>query len=724
MAWRAINSRPSPPGAVEAASKDSREPAEQSSTTYSHPHRRCKWEGCRSKEVSFGDIHCQEHKRQHHQGGTPLPGKNQALSGSSSTLLETPQTPTAARLKDRVTDSGMSNKPFFSGALPVKEKKQLSDKHTARKTVKQPSNFGQNNIPSPMSPARRPPTDVPPISPRPTKRQRLPDVVNIPESCPISDSSSFCENGIPRPSTREDFALRPKKKEVASQSTRSKAYNDQRQSHRGSRPSSSTHRTLPPIQKAQTIPFNRNVGSGPLVIDLTGDNGSEPRLPHPKPQAPPKSHVLNDVIEGHRQHQVHPRVLPDPSLQRKDPVIPDDTQRLEGPSQVGGASRSWNERSLDQGSSNAQVQVQKSSQRIHSSAPAAQSTSNPALGIPFESQVIGQAPCAPTSVNAPGPVRMDQASFAVSQNNLPPITKRQPANEIRQFPVEKKSLVPIGSHAGALQTGKNTTNKSTDSTAPIAPILDKPIAPQLEATGTASLHLTSDKQLPFRNSEAGPIPPTDHHPPAPMAIHAPLSAHLGGREWKKMSPEERRLYWVSQHDPEQFDAHIYSENNRPFRPGDILFGKPYDELASRPKRPATHFDYINPQHHYAQELPEEWHQQKQKEISARRNRKIDPGEASKGVLQRKQTAPKIDQKSRRDLPLRVRQNPQWLAAVDVMDQIAAQIREKDKRKILRQNGRKGKARRASNVELNINTDMGSSRQPSNDTNTRASSRGT
>jgi hypothetical protein len=731
MAWRAINSRPSPPGAVEAASKNSSEPAEQSSTTHSHPHQTCKWEGCRSNEVSLGDIHCQEHKRQNHQGGTPLPGKNQALSGSSSIPLEKPPNPTVARLKDRVTDSGSSSKPIFSGASPVKEKKQLSDKHTARKTVKQPSNVGQSIVSSPMSPARRPPIDVPSINPRPTKRQRLPDVVNIPEPRPILDSSSFCENGIPRPSTRgmfrqpeertyklsavEDFALRPKKKEVASQSTRSKAHNDQRQLHRGgSRPSSSTHRTLPPIEKAQTIPFNRNVVSEHLVIDLTGDNGSDPRLPHHK-QAPPKSHALN-VIEGHRKHQMHPRLLPDPSLQRKDLVIPDDKQRLEGSSQVCGASRAWNERSLDQGSSNAQVQ--KSSQKLHSSAPVAQPTSNPAPGIPFESQLIGQAPCAPTSVDAPGPVRVDQASLAVSQDSLPPITKRQPANEICQFPVKKKSSVPMESQADALQTGQNMTNRLTDSTAPIAPILDKPIAPQHEATGSASLHLTSEKQLPFPNSGSGPVPP------APMAIRAPLSAHLGGREWKKMSPEERRLYWVSRHDSEQFDAQIYSENNRPFRPGDILFGKPYDELPLRPKRPATHFDYINPRHHYAQELPEEWHQQKQKEILARCNRKIGPGEATKRVPQRKPAAPKVDQNPRRDLPLRVRQNPQWLAAVDVMDQIAAQIREIDKRKILRQNGRKGKTRRTPNVGLDINADMDSSRQPSNDTNTRTSSRGT
>lgn len=419
------------------------------------------------------------------------------------------------------------------------------------------------------------------------------------------------------------------------------------------------------------MPFNRNVGSGPLVIDLTGDNGPEPRSPYPKPQAPPQSHAPNNVIEGHRKPQIQPRVLPDPTLERKYTVMPDEKQRLEESSQAGKASRAWNECSVDQGSSNAQSQ--NVLQGIQSNTPAPQPTLSPAPGIPFESRVNGP-------LNAPVSVRMDQAGVGVSKDTLPPITKRQPVNEIRQFSVAKESSVPIGSHAGIVQTGQTSANKSTDSTAPIAPILDKPIAPQLEATGTALLHPTSEKQLSDLNSEPGPIPPTDHHPPTPMDINAPLSTDLGGREWKKMSPEERRLYWVSRHDPEQFDAQIYSENNRPFRPGDILFGKTDDELPLRPKRPATHFDYINPQHHYAQEFSEEWHQQKQEEITARHNRKMDPNEANKQVLQPKQAAPKVDQKPRRDLPLRVRQNPQWLASVDILDQIAAQMREKDKKK--------------------------------------------
>ncbi|KAI0971914.1 hypothetical protein F4678DRAFT_478918 [Xylaria arbuscula] len=165
----------------------------------------------------------------------------------------------------------------------------------------------------------------------------------------------------------------------------------------------------------------------------------------------------------------------------------------------------------------------------------------------------------------------------------------------------------------------------------------------------------------------------------------PLSALLGGREWVKMTPEERRLFWVSQHNADAFDAAIYSENNRPFRPGDVLFGLPEHMLPPRPTRPATHYNYINPRPRWSQQGHKKGYQAKQNKISGRGVTKQNLGKAVTRAAERKQAelVPSSTRK-REGLPRRVRDNPKWLAALDVLDNIEGQARAKRLGKVYRE----------------------------------------
>ncbi|KAI0152830.1 hypothetical protein GGR57DRAFT_159434 [Xylariaceae sp. FL1272] len=144
------------------------------------------------------------------------------------------------------------------------------------------------------------------------------------------------------------------------------------------------------------------------------------------------------------------------------------------------------------------------------------------------------------------------------------------------------------------------------------------------------------------------------------------SSSLRPGEWRKMTPEQRRQYHISRHDPRKFDAAIYSENNRPFRPGDPLFGISLHDLRAlqpnRPKpRPATHWAQINPHVHYTQERSEAWFQQKQEEIRARGNRKTRLGKYIERTAKRTREAgvPEFDYDG---LPQRVKDNPKWVEA--------------------------------------------------------------
>ncbi|KAI0445354.1 hypothetical protein F4803DRAFT_560246 [Xylaria telfairii] len=654
--------------------------------------RRCHWEGCYSFDVMSGGEYCLEHKTQSIQGRRPQSDKNQAFSGSSS------NSPLG------LTKNSFSINPLVSGtASPTNEKKQLPDKHTARKSAKQPPNPGQSYIASATSPLRKPSVDTLPGNPRPAKRPRPSGVPNLAGSYPRSDSSSFSENGIPHLSSRgmfrqseertyklsavDDFALRPKKKEAANESARSKPYNDQRQLHRGDGNLSNASRPAPTSSKPpQAASLKRNVHSGSFVIDLTREDDPVPPLPQPKLQPSPNNHAPNGITACPQKPQRSPNGNLNVSCEQKDNPASDNKQRCEDPqlSQSGGISQAHQ----GQGRFVEQVResrTQKPLQNVVAGASTAQSTSKPQNGIISEAPISKQKPNMPALHNGIRPVHMNSSNTSAHEHNSPPTKDRQLTNGIHQPSLNEKTSGSVNSSPGTSVTEQTMAKKTTKTKAPSKPIPDAPTTTQLQPTKTAPQQQTKIRQ-------------------------GPLSALLGGREWKKMSPEERRLFWVSQHDPEKLDAHIYSENNRPFRPGDPLFGLANNALPSRPQRPATHFDYIDPRTHYSHQRSEEWYLEKQKEISARGNRKIDLGEAVKRAVHRKRGISKPSQKQKQDsLPQRVRENPKWLKALEVLEQIEAQVRKKrETSQTGREKTDKGKAKAITTAELDSDTDMQSS----------------
>ncbi|KAI1748077.1 hypothetical protein F4782DRAFT_387700 [Xylaria castorea] len=653
-----------------------------------HEPRICHWEGCFSFDVILGGVYCLEHKAQYHQGHRPQSDKNQAFSNSSSNSpLGLPR-------------NSFSINPFSSGtASPTNEKKQLPDKHTARKSVKQPSNSGQAHIASATSPARKPSVDILPANPRPVKRQRPTGVPNVSGLYSRSDSSSFSENGISHLSSRgmfrqseertyklsavDDFALRPKKKEAANESARSKLY-DQRQSHRGDIHLSNSGRPVPTSSKPpQPTSLKSSVRSGSFVIDLTRDDDSGPPLPRPKFKPSPNNHTPNGITAGLQKPQRPSNKSHYLPCEQKDIPASENKQLCEGPPlfQPGGNSQTHHGHLVEQ---TRDLRTQNPLQNVISSAPTVQPTSKPLNGIISEAPISKQKSNMPALNNDLGPVHMNSSDTSTRQHNLPPIKDRQLTNGIHPPSLDEKSSAPVDSSLGASVVEQMMAKKIIKPSVQSEPIPDAPPTP-FKAMPVAPLQQTTIRQ-------------------------GGLSALLGGREWKKMLPEERRLFWVSQHDAGKLDAQIYSENNRPFRPGDPLFGADVDTLPSRPQRPAAHFDYIDPRTHHSHQQSEEWYQRKQKEIAARDNRKTDLGEVVKRAVQRKQAASKPNQKRKRDsLPQRVRENPKWLKAIEVLEQIEAQARNnKEASQPRREKTAKGKAKATPTIELDSDTDMQSS----------------
>lgn len=622
----------------------------------------------------FGGGYCQEHKKQNRQGRPWQSDKEPTFPGPSSNPPPgLPSNPiTAARLASRASQNYLLNKVPSSGtSSPTKERKQLSERHTARKTVKQQSNLGQPLSASPTSPVQPPSVDTLSPNPRPVKKQRLSGLPNVSELYPRTDSSSFSENGIPHASKRDDFALRPKNKAAANESARSKVNNDQRQLHRGeSRLSSSIRQTQPLSKPPQTTGLSRNVSSASFVIDLTGDDDPEPLLPPSKPQVSPQNYVSGGIAVGYQKPQKLSDGNPRLPYKQSDSTLPDNKQRRDWISQPqpGGVSQAQNTRFVEQDSN---PHTQKLPQNITPSAPTVQTTSKLTKGISSETPISKQMPHSSTLKISTGPVRKNPSTNSTHQQD------NYLANGVRQISLDMTNAPAINSTLGASEMEQMATKKPINSipTAQVDPILVAPMTTQPEALQISLPQQTNGTQALFQTVELTPVISTNECQPITIISECPLSALLGGRVWKKMSPEERRLFWVSQHNPEKFDAQIYSENNRPFRPGDALFGIAVDALPWRSKQPAKHFDYIDPRKHYSHLQSKAWYLRKRKEISARGTQKTNFGNAVKRAVERKRTAPKLDQTQNWDyLPQRVRDNPKWLASVELLERLEAQAR--------------------------------------------------
>ncbi|KAI0873728.1 hypothetical protein GGS24DRAFT_379277 [Hypoxylon argillaceum] len=658
-----------------------------------HPPK-CKWEGCRSYNVVAGSEYCLEHKGQYHRVRPLQPDKGQAfLTSSSNPRPGLLGNPTTTRIVNRSTENGPMNKPPPSGTTsPTKEKKLLSDKHTARKSVKQPPILGQPHVASPTSPVRGPSIDIQSSDPRPAKKQRLSSIPNVSELYSRSESSSFSENGIPHPSKRgmfrqseertyrlsavDDFALRPKKKEATNESARSKAYSGLRQLHRGESHLSSSSRQTPPSSRLpQSAGHSGSARSSSLVIDLTVDDDLQPPLPRLKPQPSPKNPTPNGIEVGQQKPQRFSNGNRGLACEGKELVVLENKQRRDGPlnTQPSGVPQIQQRRFVGESSN---PHTQKPPENVISDVPTVQATLKPANGISSETSISKQMPHSLALKNGTGSVHYEFSRNSTQEASLP-TKENHSTNGTRQFPLNEKNAAPVNSAPGTSERKEMAIKKITKSIVRANPIPATPITPELEASRVTLSHSNTGRQVPVQGVDHAPTPPIDEHQPITIISQGPLSAALGGRVWKKMSPEERRLFWVSQHDPEKLDAQIYSENNRPFRPGDDLFGVADDALPLRPKRPATHFDYINPRTHYSHQESEALYLQKQKEFPARGNRKTRFGEAIKRGVLRKQAAPKPSQKQKRDkLPQRVRDNPKWLAALDVLERLESQARDK------------------------------------------------
>ncbi|KAI1364867.1 hypothetical protein F5Y08DRAFT_198065 [Xylaria arbuscula] len=535
----------------------------------------------------------------------------------------------------------------------------------------------------------------------------------------------------------DDFALRPKKKDGAIEPARSNASKDQRQPNQnGSRPSSSSQQAPASGQRPQSAGLNGTVrpashatSSASIMIDLTADDSERPlsrAKPQLQPPPPPKNFIPNGItgVDHQTRNELHE------GNHIRNLVTPDNNQAREGLAQPRGIAQVKHGPSVEQASRN--LHVHKPPQSVIPGAPSnthiAQGTRPQINGASPKPPGNQQKPNATTRNNDMRPVHMDSSDPAKNPLNPPPIKQNQAINGISRPSVEEKTSMPIKGW-----TPINSVNRSVvipDNNPVIKPVTNavrngtrteqsavKKIvkaAAQTPAIPAATDTLPQEARVmaPVENRRKEPPVEPLKEPPIPAITRIPsippipskqtvqstpvvtltemsqppqaaatkqgsLTALLGGREWKKMSPEERRRFWVSQHDPVWFDAQIYSENNRPFRPGDPLFGLPEHALPPRPTQPATHFSYIDPRPCATPHRFDSWLKKKKEEIAARGNRKANFGKAIKRAAQRKRAAAAPTEDQRRDtLPQRVRDNPNWLASVDILDQIAAQIREK------------------------------------------------
>ncbi|KAI1439607.1 hypothetical protein F5Y02DRAFT_54357 [Annulohypoxylon stygium] len=168
------------------------------------------------------------------------------------------------------------------------------------------------------------------------------------------------------------------------------------------------------------------------------------------------------------------------------------------------------------------------------------------------------------------------------------------------------------------------------------------------------------------------------------AAEPSLGAMIRGQSWKYTKPEDKRQILISKHDPEKFDSYIYSKNNEPFRPGSASFGLPRWMQPPRPTRPATHFAHIDPRVHWSHPRTKKWHMRKQNEIRARGTRKDNFGQVAARAARRKRE----EGCPMPPLPDRVKNNPQWLAAVEELDEMAEEYHAQKREKLRERKTRK------------------------------------
>ncbi|KAI2638750.1 hypothetical protein GGS26DRAFT_542756 [Hypomontagnella submonticulosa] len=174
-----------------------------------------------------------------------------------------------------------------------------------------------------------------------------------------------------------------------------------------------------------------------------------------------------------------------------------------------------------------------------------------------------------------------------------------------------------------------------------------------------------------RNNEVGQ--------PANITTAVPSPAFTAsGQFQKEKSLEEQQQNPITKHDSKKLDSYIYNKQNEPFRPGSASFGVPAYHLPPRPTQSAAAFTYIDPRVHWNHHHSAKWHLEKQRNIRERGTRKTNFGRAAARLAKRKRE--EGDQAPEMALPERVMSNPQWLAAIDVLEEMEGKMKERRRAK--------------------------------------------
>ncbi|KAI1635335.1 hypothetical protein F4809DRAFT_642576 [Biscogniauxia mediterranea] len=702
----------------------------------SHPLSECQFEGCQFTALPDG-RYCLDHQRRESML------KAVAATASTPPIKTTPQPdrdftmhPSPQQQKSPVSESAgktdpstqklgdaITVKPSTATSVSPNAKRQLPDKHVARKTTKVSHHQGSSH--EQLSPSSNR-TSVSEASTstsnaRPTKKLKISIESNRPEP-QMSNSSTIMDSrrhvspeSVHRYSEERhgglesavDFALRPKSISL-DESSKVKRHVDQGSVLNRERTHKSPPRNLyAPNNNAGRPRFPGHVGDNSHVIDLTEDDVGTHHSHgqgYPAHRRPTNGHMthhehLNEhnKASGHNQASGHAPVSV-PGLREDDPRLKVWTNhRLRSPPLGHFGAR-----------------PKRKLQDIHI-LPSNKQSPGPNIAPSNNIAQGGVKSTAPSLQPRPNP----ESNPGLSQTTSPAINLSGLSSS------EPRS-------AGGHQMNETYASKRVQS-----PLLNPPGRPPIDGGHTSAIHEKSMTPPPIQQiviePEISRLPKTNgihkEHPPRP---HTPLNSSTTSSEptrhphllskllprekpsWKHLTPEERRRARVAQHDPIQFDSYIYSELNRPNRPGDPLFYMPEYARPSHPTRPATHFDYIDPRIHWNRPRSEQWLRNKREEIASRGTRKAEAnfGRAAAHMARRKEANASAN--IRVALPERVCRNPQWMAAVNVLDEIAAQHhqwerqrmrKEKEKQKDQEDAGRTADDADADAMDVDMNVNV-------------------
>ncbi|KAI0383296.1 hypothetical protein F5Y04DRAFT_32253 [Hypomontagnella monticulosa] len=549
------------------------------------------------------------------------------------------RSPTMAPREEKLGDA-ITVKTSHAPAKPPSDKKQLSAKGVARKTtgpISSKLNFG---LPRDSNPA----AEIAGLTP---KKRRLPTHVE-------KEQGSRAPGRVPGFPTRDvestaasDFALRPKKENSASleMPPRHKTCDNQ------DNPVLKSSYRDPP--RKQQVLYN----SPKTVIDLTGDD---------------------DILPQSSRNGFRPLGLNHKG--RSTEVKPPGQINTHGqnePSYIHDISSNSVSRTLPKKPNEAAAPRPTAQGNPQHSRPPPQSS----VDVPRESSVVAERQA---TIPDSTPLSNTEAINGTNKESRPLSRGQTSAQKRYGAPLEsskmKAQIIPHKSQA----INADSLDNSVRLASPKAPttIHEQPgeressssmpnIPPRPETT-TQYFNLPKARPTPpatYANQNMGPEQSTS------IAATTPnLTLATPKENQTRKTLEEQRQDLIAKHDPKKFDSYIYSKQNEPFRPGSALFGVPQHHLPPRPTRPATTFAHIDPRVHWNHRRPAKWYLEKQRDIRERGTRKSNFARTAACAARRKREAG--GEAPRMGLPERVRSNPQWLAALDVLEEMEGKAEER------------------------------------------------